>query len=119
MPPSTARTARLRNAACAASAMIERPRRSCRKPTTASHHLLAQVITEHQESISLRGLRLESTWENGAWHSGSRWFADTEGVTGSNPVAPTNKGLTSGNAVALTVTALSAETLVSSLSGAG
>jgi len=29
------------------------------------------------------------TWENGVEHSGSRWFADTEEVTGSNPVAPT------------------------------
>jgi hypothetical protein len=28
-------------------------------------------------------------WENGFQHSGSRWFADTEEVTGSNPVAPT------------------------------
>jgi putative transposase len=27
--------------------------------------------------------------ENGGPHSGSRWFADTEEVTGSNPVAPT------------------------------
>ena len=32
---------------------------------------------------------MEVTWENGSWHSGSRCFADTEEVTGSNPVAPT------------------------------
>ena len=48
-----------------------------------------------------------ATWENGFEHSGSLRFADTEEVTGSNPVAPTNKPLTSGNAVALTITALS------------
>jgi hypothetical protein len=40
-------------------------------------------------SVSLRQLRSEPTWENGVEHSGSRWFADTEEVTGSNPVAPT------------------------------
>jgi hypothetical protein len=44
---------------------------------------------EPQLSVSLAGLRSEATWENGAWHSGSRWFADTEEVTGSDPVAPT------------------------------
>jgi hypothetical protein len=37
-------------------------------------------------------------------------FADTEGVTGSNPVAPTNRPLTSGNAVTLTITALTQRT---------
>ena len=42
-----------------------------------------------QLSVSLASLRLEVTWENGSWHSGSRGFADTEEVTGSNPVAPT------------------------------
>ena len=62
---------------------------------------------ERQESVSLRPLRSKVTWENGVEHSGSRGFADTEGVTGSNPVAPTTSGLTSGNAVALTFTALS------------
>jgi hypothetical protein len=46
-------------------------------------------LTGRQESVSLPGLRWEVTWENGSWHSGSRWFADTEEVTGSNPVAPT------------------------------
>jgi hypothetical protein len=35
-----------------------------------------------------------------------RAWPDTEEVTGSNPVAPTNTTLTSGNAVALTITAL-------------
>ena len=34
-------------------------------------------------------------------------FADTEEVTGSNPVAPTSKTLTSGNDAALTITVLS------------
>jgi hypothetical protein len=42
-----------------------------------------------QLSVSLSHLRLVATWENGVWHSGSRCFADTEEVTGSNPVAPT------------------------------
>jgi hypothetical protein len=51
-----------------------------------------------QESVSLRPLRSVVTWENGSEHSGSLCFADTEEVTGSNPVAPTNKALTSGNA---------------------
>jgi hypothetical protein len=63
-------------------------------------------LTGRQESVSLPPLRSEATWENGVYHSGSRGFADTEGVTGSNPVAPTNKALTSVNAVALTITAL-------------
>jgi hypothetical protein len=31
------------------------------------------------------------------------FFPDTEGVTGSNPVAPTNKALTSGNAGQLAI----------------
>ena len=43
-----------------------------------------------QESVSLRHLRSDPTWENGVEHSGSRGFADTEEVTGSNPVAPTS-----------------------------
>jgi hypothetical protein len=43
-----------------------------------------------QESVSLRRLRSAVTWENGVEHSGSPQFADTEGVTGSNPVAPTS-----------------------------
>jgi hypothetical protein len=38
------------------------------------------------------------TWENGVEHSGFLCFADTEEVTGSNPVAPTSKALTSENA---------------------
>jgi hypothetical protein len=42
-----------------------------------------------QESVSLRPLRSVVTWENGSEHSGSLCFADTEEVTGSNPVAPT------------------------------
>ena len=42
-----------------------------------------------QESVSLRPLRSVVTWENGAEHSGSLCFADTEEVTGSNPIAPT------------------------------
>ena len=47
-----------------------------------------------KESVSLPQLRSEPTWENGSWHSGSRGFAGTEGVTGSNPVAPTTSALT-------------------------
>jgi hypothetical protein len=57
-----------------------------------------RALTGRQVSVSLARLRSAPTWENGVEHSGSRWFADTEGVTGSNPVAPTNKTLTSGNA---------------------
>jgi hypothetical protein len=60
-------------------------------------------LTGRQESVSLRRLRSGVTWENGVEHSGSRGFADTEGVTGSNPVAPTSKALTSGNAGQLAV----------------
>jgi hypothetical protein len=48
-------------------------------------------LTGRQESVSLPPLRSEATWENGVEHSGSRGFADTEGVTGSNPVAPTTQ----------------------------
>src|SRR4029453_5500874 len=39
--------------------------------------------------------RSDATWENGSKHSGSLYFADTEGVTGSNPVAPTAHPLSS------------------------
>ena len=42
--------------------------------------------------------KCDLTWENGSEHSGSRGFADTEEVTGSNPVAPTTPWLTSANA---------------------
>jgi hypothetical protein len=77
------------------------PRRSALRLSTGER------LTGRQESVSLRRLRLDVTWENGSEHSGSRGFADTEGVTGSNPVAPTGKALTSGNAVALTTMALS------------
>src|SRR4051794_10768549 len=38
------------------------------------------------------------TWRSGLLHSGDPALTDTEGVTGSNPVAPTNKALTSENA---------------------
>jgi hypothetical protein len=51
-----------------------------------------------QLSVSLPHLRLAATWDNGVEHSGFLCFADTEEVTGSNPVAPTSKALTSGNA---------------------
>jgi hypothetical protein len=47
-----------------------------------------------QLSVSLPHLRLAATWDNGVEHSGFLCFADTEEVTGSNPVAPTNKTLT-------------------------
>jgi hypothetical protein len=46
-------------------------------------------LTGRQLSVSLPGLRSGPTWENGVEHSGSPLFADTEEVTGSNPVAPT------------------------------
>jgi hypothetical protein len=51
-------------------------------------------LTERQESTLLCDLRSGATCENGGPHSGSLHFADTEGVTGSNPVAPTRMGLT-------------------------
>ena len=47
-----------------------------------------------KRAFSLSGLRSEATWENGSEHSGSLGFADTEEVTGSNPVAPTAAALT-------------------------
>ena len=46
------------------------------------------------------GHRLHPTYMIGitrARSSAGEHFPDTEGVTGSNPVAPTNKALTSGN----------------------
>jgi hypothetical protein len=46
-----------------------------------------------QESVSLSHPRSEATWENGSQHNGSPGFADTEEVTGSNPVAPTMPAL--------------------------
>ena len=77
-----------------------------RVPQWQSRCAERERLTGRQESVSLRRPRSEVTWENGAWHSGSRGFADTEEVTGSNPVAPTIKALTSGNAAALIITAL-------------
>jgi hypothetical protein len=68
------------------------PRRSALRLSTGER------LTGRQESVSLAHLRSEVTWENGAEHSGSPCFADTEEVTGSNPVAPTSTALTSGNA---------------------
>jgi hypothetical protein len=55
-------------------------------------------LTGRQESVSLPPLRSDLTCENGGEHSGFRPVSDTEEVTGSNPVAPTSKALTSGNA---------------------
>ena len=46
-------------------------------------------FTGRQLSVSLPPRRSKPTRENGVEHSGSRCFADTEEVTGSNPVAPT------------------------------
>ena len=57
-----------------------------------------ELLTGREVSTLLRALRLSATCGNGRPHSGSLEFADTEEVTGSNPVAPTNKALTSGNA---------------------
>jgi hypothetical protein len=51
-------------------------------------------LTGRQESVSLRHPWSEATWENGSQHSGSPGFADTEEVTGSNPVPPTTPALT-------------------------
>src|SRR5215216_1404369 len=48
----------------------------------------------HQESVSLRPLRSEVTWENGSEHSGSLCFADMEEDGGSTPPAPTVPTLT-------------------------
>jgi hypothetical protein len=49
----------------------------------------SEHFTEREVSALLRALRSSATWENGLPHSGSVDFADTEEVTGSNPVAPT------------------------------
>jgi hypothetical protein len=61
--------------------------------------LKRERLTERQESVSLPHVRSEPTWENGAWHSGSRGFADTEEDGGSTPPAPTTPSLTSANTV--------------------
>jgi hypothetical protein len=74
---------------------------------TAAESAERERFPRRQESVSLRHRRSEPTWGNGVEHSGSRWFADTEEVTGSNPVAPTTKPLTSENAVTFTTMALS------------
>src|SRR4029453_9125824 len=54
---------------------------------------MAFPLTEKERS--LRHRRSAATWENSVEHSGSLRFADTEEVTGSNPVAPINEPLTS------------------------
>ena len=78
----------------------ERRRRATRAVAAASN-AEREHVTGRQAGVSLRQLWSEVTWENGVEHSGSQGFADTEEVTGSNPVAPTHKALTSGNAVDL------------------
>src|SRR5215212_4335153 len=45
-------------------------------------------LTGRQQSVSLPRLRLGVAWENGFQHSGSRWFADTEEVTLTEPEDP-------------------------------
>jgi hypothetical protein len=55
-------------------------------------------FTEREVSTLLRPRRSGATWENGLPHSGSLDFADTEEVTGSNPVAPTT--ILAGHSVA-------------------
>src|SRR5215217_8681323 len=47
-----------------------------------------QGLTGRQQSVSLPRLRLGVAWENGFQHSGSRWFADTEEVTLTEPEDP-------------------------------
>jgi hypothetical protein len=69
----------------------------CWRPPTSSA-MRTEHFTEREVSALLRPLRSGATWANGRPHSGSLDFADTEEVTGSNPVAPTIKALTSGNA---------------------
>src|SRR4029450_1435630 len=65
---------------------------------TDGRRLERERFPGREESVSLGHRRSKVTWENGSEHSGSLWFADTEEVTGSNPVAPTNNTLTSRNA---------------------
>ena len=48
-------------------------------------------FTEREESTLLRPSRSDATCRDGRPHSGSRWFADTEEVRGSNPVALTTR----------------------------
>src|SRR5215213_10422972 len=49
---------------------------------------IAERLTGRQQSVSLPRLRLGVAWENGFQHSGSRWFADTEEVTLTEPEDP-------------------------------
>jgi hypothetical protein len=63
-----------------------------------SRHAERERLTGRQVSVSLSPLRSDATWGNGVEHSGSRGFADTEEVTGSNPVAPIDTTLASGSA---------------------
>jgi hypothetical protein len=58
-----------------------------RPPTVQAREL--STLLNPEVSTLLRPLRSRATCGNGLPHSGSRGFADTEEVTGSNPVAPT------------------------------
>jgi hypothetical protein len=64
-------------------------RRSVTRAVAAASNAQRERFPGRQLSVSLRHLRLGRTWKNGVEHSGSLRFADTEEVTGSNPVAPT------------------------------
>jgi len=63
-----------------------------------SGNVEGERLTGGQESVSLRHLRSDPTWENGSWHNGSSPFADMEGAGGSTPPAPTIPVLTSAYA---------------------
>jgi hypothetical protein len=64
--------------------------------TERRHEVERERFPGGQESVSLSQLRSESTCDNRASHSGSLCFADTEEVTGSNPVAPTRHNVSMG-----------------------
>ena len=51
-----------------------------------------------RESAQLRRPGFAASWGNGDVHGGSGPFADTEEVTGSNPVAPTTPHLSRASA---------------------
>ena len=68
-----------------------------------------RASTGRQEIVSLVHRRSEVTWDNGVLQSGSLFFADTEEVTGSNPVAPTRHNASLDPPLRAVVSSLSAD----------
>jgi hypothetical protein len=69
MPSRTAWTARLRSAACAAPAMIERPHWACRKLMTSPHYLLTAMI--NTDSLLVDRGRDDLTVRGCKWRQGN------------------------------------------------